>query len=100
MAEQYQLAYKAAHSMEIALLKVKMDILAAIDRKGAMCLILLDLSTAFNTVNYEMLLNHLKFRFGITDTVFKWLESYSTGRHQSVIIGGATDPDQKRSDKA
>ena len=100
MAEQYQSAYKAAHSTETALLKVKMDILAAIDRKEAMCLILLDLSEAFNTVNHELLLNHLKFRFGITDTVLKWLESYLTGRHQSVIISGATDLDQKRSDKA
>ena len=50
MAEQYQSAYKAAHSTKTALLKVKMDIIAAIDRKEAMCLILLDLSTAFNTV--------------------------------------------------
>ena len=47
-----------------------------------------------------MLLNHLKFRFGITDTVLKWIESYLTGRHQSVIIYDANDPDQKRSDKA
>ena len=100
MAEQYQSAYKAGHSTETALLKVKMDILAAIDRKEAMCLILLDLSTAFDMVNHEMLLNCLKFRFGITDTVLKWIESYLTGRHQSVIIGDANDLDQKRSDKA
>ena len=94
MTEQYQSAYKAAHSIETAMLKVKTDILAAIDRKEAMCLILLDLSAAFDKVNHEMLLNCLKFRFGITDTVLKWLESYLTGRHQSIIIGGATDPDQ------
>ena len=100
MAEQYQSAYKAAHFTETALLKVKMDILAAIDRKEAMCLILLDLSTAFDMVNHEMLLNGLKFRFGRTDTVLKWLESYLTERHQSVIIGSANDLDQKRSDKA
>ena len=63
MAEQYQSAYKAAHSTETALLKVKTDILAAIDRKEAMCLILLDLSAVFDMVNHEMLLNCLKFRF-------------------------------------
>ena len=100
MAEQYQSAYKAAHSTETTLLKVKMDILAAIDQKDAMCLILLDLSAAFDMVNHEMLLNHLKFRFGITNTVLKWIESYLTGRYQSVIIGGANDLAQKRSDKA
>ena len=71
MAEQYQSAYKAAHSTETALLKVKMDILSALDRKEAMCLILLDLSTAFDAVNHEMLLNCLKFRFGMTNTVLK-----------------------------
>ena len=81
MAEQYQSAYKAAHSTDTALLKVKTDILAAIDRKEGMCLILLDLSAAFDMVNHEMLLNHLKFRFGITDTVLKWIESYLNGRH-------------------
>ena len=45
--EPYQSAYRPQHSMETALLKVKTDILKAMDNKEICCLLLLDLSTAF-----------------------------------------------------
>ena len=48
--EDYQSAYRQLHSTETALLKVKDDILAAIDSQEVMCLVLLDLSAAFDTV--------------------------------------------------
>ena len=44
--EAYQCAYRDNHFMEMALLKVKSDILSAIHNKEVTCLILLDLSTA------------------------------------------------------
>ena len=66
--ELYQSAYHENHSMETALLKVKCDILDAIDKKEVLCLVLLDLSVAFDTISHAKLLNHLKYRFGITDT--------------------------------
>ena len=43
----------------MALLKVKTGILNAIDRKEVMCLVMLDLSAAFNTVNHDLVLNWL-----------------------------------------
>ena len=42
--EVLQSAYKAGHSTETALLKVKTDILSAINNNEAVCLVLLDLS--------------------------------------------------------
>ena len=73
--------------METALLKVRTDLLAAIDCKEVTCLILLDLSVAFNMVDHQLLLNHLRFRFGMEGKCLEWIESYLTGRNQQVVIG-------------
>ena len=71
----YQSAYCENHSMETALLKVKCDILDAIDKKEVLCLVLLDLSAAFDTISCAKLIKCLKYRFRITDTVLNWIES-------------------------
>ena len=60
------------------MLKVKTDLLDAIDQKKVVCLVLLDLSVAFDTVNHEYLLNHLKYRFGVEGTVLTWFTDYLT----------------------
>ena len=46
-----QLVYKNCHSAETALLKVINDILLAMNDQQVSLLVLLDLSTAFDTVN-------------------------------------------------
>ena len=84
--EPMQSAYCEAHSTETALLKVKSDILNAMNNKEIMCLVLLDLSVAFDTVNHQLLLNHLKFHFGFQGKVLQWLESYLTGQTQKVVL--------------
>ena len=73
--------------METALLKVRTDLLAATDHEEVTCLILLDLSVAFNMVDHQLLLNHLRFRFGMEGKCLEWIESYLTGRNQQVVIG-------------
>ena len=60
------------------MLKVKTDSLNAIDQKKVVCLVLLDLSMAFDTANHEYLLNHLKYSFGVGGTVLAWLADYLT----------------------
>ena len=96
--EPFQSVYDEEHSTETVLLKVKTDILNAIDNTEVMCLVLLDLSTAFDTVNHSLLLNRLKFCFGFTDTVLKWVSQYLTGRLQRVIIDGVEGQPQGQSD--
>ena len=64
MMEPFQSAYRQGFSTETALqFWVKTDILDAIDRKEVTCLVMLDLSTAFDTINHKLLLNHLKYCF-------------------------------------
>ena len=55
MMESFQSAYRQGYSTETALLQVKTDILDAIDRKEVTCLVMLDLSTAFDTVSHKLL---------------------------------------------
>jgi len=46
--------------------------------------VLLDLSTAFDTVDHSILLTVLKDRFGIQGGAFHWFMSYLTDHTQSV----------------
>ena len=56
LLEPMQSAYRSGHSTEMALLKVKADLLHANDHQEVVCLILMDLSLAFDTVDHCMLL--------------------------------------------
>ena len=51
-------------------------------------LVLLDLSSAFDTVDHQALLRRLEVSFGITGTALKWFKSYLTNRCQRVLING------------
>ena len=90
--EECQSAYGDGHSTETALLKVKTDFLNIIDDKGVVCLVLLDLSAAFDTVTHDILLNRLKHRFGVTGIVMDCIRSYVIQREQSVVIGDEKSP--------
>ena len=87
LMEGKQLAYRKFHSTETAPLKVKTDIIKTMDNQEITCLILLDLSAAFDTIDHTILLNRLETTFGIRDTALKWTASFLTGRTQKVAIG-------------
>ena len=93
----FQSAYRANHSMETALLKVKADLLDTMDGKEVVCLILLDLSVAFDTVSHEILLNCLHHWFGIAGTALAWVRDYLSNRTQrvSVKVSGKKAESQK-----
>ena len=55
--EGLQSAYRSQHLTEMALLKVKRDILDNMDKGHVNCLVLLDLSAVFDTVNYQYLMD-------------------------------------------
>ena len=54
--EEYQLAYKIFHSTETALFRVQHDISSELVKNRAMLFVMLDLSSAFDTINHEHLL--------------------------------------------
>ena len=87
LLELMQSAYRSGHSTETALLKVKADLLHAIDHQEVVCLILLDPSLGFDTVDHCILLQRLEVCFGIKESALEWIRSYLTGRTQKVSVG-------------
>ena len=53
-------------------------------------LLLLDFSAAFDTVDYEILLERMAATFGVTGSALNWFRSYLSGRTQSVKALGVT----------
>ena len=52
-------------------------------------MIILDLSTAFDTVDHELLLKVLNHRFRVTDTALEWYKNYLIPRRFKVSINGS-----------
>ena len=88
--EDLQSAYRANHSMQMALLKVKTDIKQVTDNQEVVCLVLLDVSTGFDIVSHDLLLYHLHHHFVIGGTVLQWVKSYLFDRTQKVVIDAST----------
>ena len=81
-----QSAYRPHHSTETFLLRTANDILLGLDRRHVYLLILLDLSSAFDTIDHNVLLNRLNYLYGISGTCLSWFRSYLSNRRQSVAI--------------
>ena len=77
-----QSAYRKFHSTESAVLIVHNDIVCAIDQGQVVALVLLDLSSAFDTVDHPTLLSLLQDRFAVSDQSLSWFHSYLTNRTQ------------------
>ena len=79
-----QSAYKESHSTETALLRIMNDLLLETENDNISVLSLLDLSSAFDTIDHEILLQRLKFSYGIDNKALSWIQSYLSSRTQSV----------------
>lgn len=90
--EDFQSAYKTAHSTETALLRVKTDLLRALERKEGVIMVLLDLSAAFDTVSHPGLLRILETRVGLRGTALDWFSAYLADRKQAVRLNEKTAP--------
>ena len=88
LGEKLQSAYKSAHSTETALMRVKDDIMKHIANHRGVFLVLLDLSSAFDTVNHNILINRLETELGIKGKVLNWFRSYLSNRTSRVSING------------
>ena len=87
ISNQYQSAYGRNVLTETALLSTTSNIFQSSDTGKSTLLVSLDLSAAFDTIDHSVLLSQLSTSFGVTDTVYSWLQSYLIGRHQSVCSG-------------
>ena len=77
--------YLPSKSTETALAKISSDILTNLDNKKGSILALLDLSSAFDTIDQTILIHRLTY-IGITGTAHKWLSSFITNRTSSVLV--------------
>ena len=86
--DDVQFAYKAGHSCETALLRVYNDSVTTIGKSNGSFLVLLDLSSAFDTVDRDTLFELLEKYVGITGNALQLIKSYYSGRTQRVVIDG------------
>jgi len=84
--DPFQSAYRAAHSTETALLKIKDDIDRALNQGDGILLVLLDLSAAFDTLDHNILLERLHQYIGISGLTLEWFRSYLQDRDQRILI--------------
>jgi hypothetical protein len=89
--DQFQSAYRTAHSCETAILAITNHVLNAIDRGEVTVLVLLDLSSAFDTVDHCLLLQKLAAS-GFYGNALEWIKNYLSNRSQLVIIGNHSSP--------
>ena len=69
------------------------DLLQHLDVGHVAILTLLDLSSAFDTIDHQILIRRLECAFGIKGAVLTWIESYLTERTQAVVVEGhSSDP--------
>ena len=69
--------------------------LSALDAGSSAILLILDLSSAFDTIDHDILLFQLCNVYGITGDALDWFRSYLTGRIQRVVIEDTVSVDQE-----
>ena len=62
------------------------DLVRSIDMGHVTALVLLDLSTALDTVDHELLIEVLKKRFTIDGVALNWFKSYLDDRTQTFMF--------------
>jgi hypothetical protein len=85
---KYQSAYRKHYSTETSITSLFSNIFNIIDSGSVALLGLLDLSAAFDCVDYDILLDRLSCAYGIRDGVLAWLFSFLHDRSQTVNFDG------------
>lgn len=83
-----QSGYRKSHSCETAILRIQNDVLFSMDKQSHVCLMLIDLSAAFDTINHDLLLKRLKNSYHVDKIVLQWIESYLKDRYFKVCVNG------------
>ena len=83
---EQQYGFRSNHSTELATLKLTDTIMCKLDNSHIPCAIFLDLSKAFDTLNYKILLHKLKY-YGLGNVAYNLINNYLTNRQQFVKLG-------------
>ena len=71
---------------ETCLLKTVNDFCSELDKGNSLLVIALDLTAAFDTIDFEILDQIIEKRFFITGTCKEWIMSYITNRKQQTQV--------------
>ena len=89
---QRQSAYRRFHSTEAVIAAVHNDLIRAADADRVSALVLLDLSSAFDTVDHQILLSVLNQRYGVDGAALRWFQSYLRDRFQTFVFNSRRSP--------
>ena len=81
-----QSAYRPGHSTETALLKVAYDLFLSLSKGNISVLVLLDFSSAFDTIYHPILAHRLHTDIVFTDAFLQWFSSYLTDSTHYVSL--------------
>ena len=84
----FQSAYRNGYSIETSLIKLCNDLPWSMERQEATMVLLLDLSSAFDMVDHNLLQSIFHNHFGITDRALQWYDNYSRPRKMKVCVNG------------
>ena len=80
-------AYRSAMSTTTTLVELMDELYQGVEDKKKSSLLIIDQSSAFNTVNHDLLLMKLK-KYKVGKGALEWIQDYLTNRSQYVAIGG------------
>lgn len=83
--DPFQSGLCSFHSTETALVKVVNDLLLSCDTGSLSLLLLLDLSSAFDTISHNLLISRLS-DVGISVTALSWFSSYLHDRQFYISV--------------
>ena len=86
--KKHQHGFRQNFSTITALADVLDYITSKLDNKLFVLALLIDISKAFDSLNYNMLLTKLE-HYGVRGVVLNWFNSYLTGRYQYTEINGS-----------
>ena len=89
LLDPFQSGYRPGHSVETLLLNVSNFILTEMDAGFVTCMVLLDLSSAFDTVDHTIILNTLT-SLGVRGQAYEWFRSYLNLHSQIVYLKGCS----------
>ena len=84
----FQSAYQKNYSTETSLLNITNDKLWGMENQEITTMFILNLSMAFDTLDYDILLKIMEQTFGFKKKALKWFDNYLGPRYFKVCIDG------------